>query len=276
MGFVVGDRRIVTCAHVVNAALGREQRAQAAPEVDARVQVDFPLLSSAGGASLRSCRVDAWVPPPLRGGVLGGDVAGLVLVDEDVPDGAGPARLTDPAAHRDSVAVAFGYPGEPPRAGGGWATLRLRGVVAGGLLQLDVDSASAFRAQPGFAGAPLVLTDDAGDTVVAMLAVTGRDSDTRDAYAIPVSRLADAWPLLGDQRIALLKKRLFGRYRTPATAVVSLATVLAACAVGFGVWATLTRNSALFGRQTALAGIYSLVLAAVATAVGMIAWALRR
>src|SRR5512142_511862 len=54
------------------------------------------------------------------------------------------------------------------------------------------------------------------------------------------------------------------------------AAVLVACAVGFGIWATLTKNSAAFGRQTGLAGIYSLVLAVVVAAVAMIGWAARR
>ena len=61
-----------------------------------------------------------------------------------------------------------------------------------------------------------------------------------------------------------------------AGAVLVAAAVLVACAVGFGIWATLTKNSAAFGRQTGLAGIYSLVLAVVVAAVAMIGWAARR
>lgn len=59
-------------------------------------------------------------------------------------------------------------------------------------------------------------------------------------------------------------------------AVVVLAAALLTCAVTFGIWATFTKNSALFGKQTALAGIYSLVLAAIVAAVAMTGWALRR
>jgi tetratricopeptide (TPR) repeat protein len=54
------------------------------------------------------------------------------------------------------------------------------------------------------------------------------------------------------------------------------AAALVACAAGFGVWATLTKNSATFGRQTGLAGVYSLVLAVVVAAVAMAGWAARR
>ena len=58
--------------------------------------------------------------------------------------------------------------------------------------------------------------------------------------------------------------------------MLAAAAVLVACAVGFGIWATLTKDSAAFGRQTGLAGVYSLVLAAVVAAGAMIGWAARR
>lgn len=62
------------------------------------------------------------------------------------------------------------------------------------MIQLDADSEAAFRAQPGYSGSPAVVADSVGDAVVGMLAVASRDEDVRDAYAIPVARLVDAWP----------------------------------------------------------------------------------
>ncbi|MBV8540263.1 MAG: hypothetical protein JO063_06575 [Pseudonocardiales bacterium] len=67
VGFVVGDREVLTRAHVVNAALGREQRTHQAPGLDVRVQVDFPTLGGVQGAPSWSCRVAACVPPPDTG-----------------------------------------------------------------------------------------------------------------------------------------------------------------------------------------------------------------
>ena len=67
VGFVVGDREILTCAHVVNAALNREQRTQEAPGSNVRVQVDFPILGGRQEPPSRNCRVEAWVPPPETG-----------------------------------------------------------------------------------------------------------------------------------------------------------------------------------------------------------------
>lgn len=70
-----------------------------------------------------------------------------------------------------------------------WAECRLRGAVDAGMIQLDADSESAFRAQPGYSGSPAVMADSAGDGVVGTLVVASRDADTRDAYAIPVAHL---------------------------------------------------------------------------------------
>ena len=138
--------------------------------------------------------MQAWAPPP-PSGVSGGDVAGLVLVGEGLPGRAGPAQLTDPATVRDVTAGVFGYPGDPPRqVNGAWSELRLRGAVGGGVIQLDTGSESAICAQPGYSGSPVIVTGDVGDAVLGMLAVTSRESEARDAYAIPVPELARAWP----------------------------------------------------------------------------------
>ena len=195
VGFVVDDTHIITCAHVVNTALGRDQRAQDKPSPQVRVEVEFPMLGDAAGGPSRSCEIQAWAPPP-SSGVSGGDIAGLVVVGEGLPRRAGPARMANPAPLRDVVTGVFGYPGDPPRqANGAWAELRLRGAVGGGVIQLDSGSESAIRAQPGYSGSPVIVTTHAGDDVVlGMLAVVSGDGGARDAYAIPVPELARAWP----------------------------------------------------------------------------------
>lgn len=114
VGFVITDRHILTCAHVVNTALGRGQRAQDEPGPDVRIQVDFPMLGAAGGTPSRSCKVLAWAPPPLSG-VTGEDVAVLELAGEDMLAGSGAARLSNQVSLSDTEVSAFGYPGEPPR-----------------------------------------------------------------------------------------------------------------------------------------------------------------
>ncbi|ATL25159.1 Two-component hybrid sensor and regulator [Streptomyces formicae] len=197
VGFVVGERHIVTCAHVVNAALGRDRTVRDRPADTARVQVEFVLLGDAEGAPLRHCRVAAWDPPPYAG-CPGRDVAGLILVGGDtLPVGAGPARLLDARVGLvgDAPVSVFGYAGVPDRkANGAWSTCVLRGAVGGGLIQLDSGAESALRAQPGYSGAPVVATDRWGDAVLGMLAVAGRGGGAQDAYAVPMTEVAAAWP----------------------------------------------------------------------------------
>jgi tetratricopeptide (TPR) repeat protein len=59
-------------------------------------------------------------------------------------------------------------------------------------------------------------------------------------------------------------------------AVRIFAVIFFGAAMAFGVWATATGNSVLFGRLTALAGVFSLVLAAAVAAMAMIAWTMRQ
>ena len=96
VGVLVGDRRVLTCAHVVNVALGRPARDQSLPS--ALLSLDLPL--SPGGVTGRplSAKVTRWLPPPMEG-VAGDDIAGLDLMDEP-PASATIARLaqTLPAA----------------------------------------------------------------------------------------------------------------------------------------------------------------------------------
>ncbi|MFJ6938800.1 ATP-binding protein [Streptomyces sp. NPDC101132] len=196
VGFVVGEKHIVTCAHVVNVALDRPKAHPSRPAEEARVQVEFVLLGDAEGAPLRNCRVAAWDPPPGEHGP-GRDVAGLVLVGGDtLPVGAGPARLVDARGGLDGAGVAvFGYPGNPPRTlNGAWSHHVLRGAVGGGLVQLDTAGESALRAQPGYSGSPAITTDRWGDAVIGMLAVAGRGGEFEDAYAVPASEVAAVWP----------------------------------------------------------------------------------
>lgn len=82
VGVLVGERHVVTCAHVVNRALGREKNAQGRPTGSEEIQLRFPLLPD---SPRRFAVTEMWQPPP-GAGVSGGplcDLAGLVLRGED-------------------------------------------------------------------------------------------------------------------------------------------------------------------------------------------------
>ena len=182
LGTLVGERRIVTCAHVVNAALGLEPRAQARPEHP--VSVDFPR--AALDMAPLTATVVAWVPPP-KPGAAGDDVAGLLLTS-DPPVAAAPAALgVEPARPGQALRV-FGY---LPDGDGVSVPVTVRDRVGGGRLRLDL----AHLGQPGFTGSPLF--DDALGRVLGIVAAppaTRTDARDLDSFAIDADRLRLAWP----------------------------------------------------------------------------------
>ncbi|MGH3782216.1 MAG: CU044_2847 family protein, partial [Pseudonocardiaceae bacterium] len=192
MGVLVGTRQVVTCAHVVNTSLGRDQREQARPDPSATVQVEFPLLA---GAPIRTGRVQAWVPPP-QCGEGDGDVAGLVL-SEDAPAGATPARFTGEAGGPLRV---FGYPETPPRECGAWLDVDLSDDVGGQLIRVEGRD-QAIKAQLGYSGSP-VWQDSTGVVVGLLHASSFADEPDQNAYLLPASLMAEAWETQFDYLLA--------------------------------------------------------------------------
>ena len=175
VGVLVGPREILTCAHVVNAALGRDRRAEVQPLGE--VVVKFVM---GDGLPLRA-QVDCWWPPP-RSGATGDDIAGLVLTSPALPTGIGPARLAANPPEPAQVVDVFGYPREPPRPSGTWVEATVRGRVGDRLLHLDSTLDSALRIQPGFSGSPVY--DRSTGRVVGLLAIAPpAASGERDSYA---------------------------------------------------------------------------------------------
>ncbi|WP_367135172.1 pentapeptide repeat-containing protein [Saccharothrix sp. HUAS TT1] len=179
VGVLVGERRVLTCAHVVNLAVGRDGLSGAPP--DDPVLVDFP-----GRAAIRAT-VRQWLPPPPREGAPGQDVAGLELA-EDAPAGATPAKLITTLPGPGHEVDVFGYPDRPARPDGAWVRAVVRGRVGNGYLQLD--STSALQVQPGYSGSPV--WDPVTGRVVGIIATAGRTAP--DCYAITADLLRLSWP----------------------------------------------------------------------------------
>ena len=197
----------MTCAHVVNAALRRDLRAQDSPSDP--VIVEFPLLTVAADHTYVA-RVNCWLPPP-RQGAAGDDIAGLRLVESTPPD-AVPAVLATTAPQAGQIVDVFGYPSAPQRPGGGWVEALLRGPVGGGRLQLDGSVGTALRIQRGYSGSPVL--DRRSGKVVGMLSAAPRaGADERDAYAIGVELLMSAWAAALDPA-GLARRSLSGRRPT--------------------------------------------------------------
>lgn len=190
IGALVSDRHVVTCAHVVNAALGLDKQEQAKPT--RIVALDFPWLD---GAPQVQASVELWLPPR-REGAAGDDIAGLTLSGSGrAPEGAVPARLAVDLPRPGRTVRVFGVPASRlPH--GNWVKVEVQGAVPGGRLQLD--SISAQRVEEGFSGSP-VFDAEIGQ-VVGLIALAPVRATERDSYAIGAERLRLAWPEVLDPR----------------------------------------------------------------------------
>lgn len=190
-GFLVTDQQLLTCAHVVTAALGLPTTLQDAP-TDA-VELDFPLI--APGQKVKA-RVRYWRPVqflPLSSPKAGEDMAGLVL-ESSPPVGCQPVRLVasnELWAHPFQI---FGFPSQ--RDEGIWASGVMRDRLASGWVQIEDIKAQRHPVQPGFSGAPV--WDEQVEGVVGMAVAADKKRDeTRTAFMIPTSILSGAWTELG-------------------------------------------------------------------------------
>nr|BFE57464.1 hypothetical protein GCM10020063_019900 [Dactylosporangium thailandense] len=188
LAFVIGDRHLVTNAHVVNAALARGAVEPSAPGA-ARLLLEFPFGGQRDDVPIRYATVAMWGPS--HGSFLRHDVAGLTLLDAlphgvralaiargNVRDGA-PVQILGPGRGENPAALAH-VAGE------------LMGAIDGSRYQLDQRLSGVFRARRGFSGGP-VWHRDTGE-VVGLLASASADDGGTDAYLVGIEVAADCWP----------------------------------------------------------------------------------
>jgi hypothetical protein len=187
MGIVLDSRHILTCAHVVNAALGRPN--ESSPEPELKVPVAFPLSKTTESVL---GQVVSWHP---MGPEETADIAILEL-DSDVPQDVGFAKFM--AGDEYSVGallMVFGV-----RAGyerGNHVEAKLMGRTAVGQMQIDGTSMVGVFVQGGFSGAGVL--DKARQRIVGMVVARDFDSADRVAYMIPIPALQLAWPDIARQ-----------------------------------------------------------------------------
>jgi WD40 repeat protein len=185
-GFLVGDRQVLTCAHVATRALGLPEEVTPPPEAD--VPLDFPLIAPGG---IVMARISIWHAPSLE---PDGDIAGLELTGRPPPE-ARPVRLLVADELWRHEFRTFGFP--PGYDDGVWASGRLLARQAMQWIQMEDVKETGYRVEPGFSGAPV--WDDDLDGVVGMTVAAERRPELRSAFLIPAGMLVDAWPLLATQ-----------------------------------------------------------------------------
>lgn len=189
-GFLFTDGRLLTCAHVVNAAAGLAFDSQDMP-TDA-IELDFPLVPR---HPKLSAKVVYWKPMDSKDDCE--DIAGLEL-EGQLPPEVRPVRLF---ADRDLWGHSFRMFGFPiKRDEGIWISGRLRDARSDGKIQLgEIEAYEKIKASKdknveenglkGFSGTPV--WDEDLRAVVGMAVAANKDWQV--AFMIPASLLARDW-----------------------------------------------------------------------------------
>ena len=203
-GFIVDDRHIVTCAHVVNASLGRALIAAGRPDSVGAVTV------RAGGDWIPlDVMLTEWIP-------LTEDKRGDIAVLEMTagrPDGVSAVPLRRPQQSDDHRFAVQGFPDGTLIAATGWIRTRL--TIGQEWVQLEDDKLPGRAVTEGFSGAPI--WDTTTNAVVGMAIAKDAGAPTaKIAAMLPVALLASYWAPLADllpSRLALDPK--FDTYWDP-------------------------------------------------------------
>lgn len=192
-GVLVAERLVLTCAHVVNSALGRERFAQDAPGQGDTVTLRLPHVAAGTDLTARVVR-EMWVPPrakaagndPVRPGRFPyhGDLAVLELTAAP-PQGAEPAPFLQHNYAGETIALwASGNPLPTVRA--------VPRVSAPPWIALDV--LGGAQVTEGFSGGPL--WDRERQAVVGLVAAVHRAPETSAPGAQPTTMYAISVPAI--------------------------------------------------------------------------------
>lgn len=194
-GVLVDRWHVLTCAHVVSAALGAGSGGTA-PSGELTAVLPF-VPTSAGRASHRPpVRIPAkvaakgWAPASSRGN---GDLT-LLQLRKAAPPGYATARLARAAdAGRQGVLV-FGHPGDA--LDGVWARTRITGVGGPGneWMQLDAAQLAGRSVTEGFSGAGAV--DESTGEVLGVVVARDQDVASRVAWVIRMETAVTYLPYL--------------------------------------------------------------------------------
>lgn len=190
-GFLIGDRHVMTCAHVIDDAVpGRSRGDVDVP--DDLITLDLPFLERRG----LPARVVAW--HPMVDDVEGTPVSDIAVLEleEAVPGGldAREAVLSEPPVK--TAFFTWGFPAGLD--GGAEAGGELRMTDAGGWRHVRDVQDRGYFVEPGFSGAPVfdLKAGPRGRRLLGMVTAVDPDPTKRLAFVIPTPKLCQAWSLL--------------------------------------------------------------------------------
>lgn len=175
-GFLVGEKWVVSCAHVIKSLLEKSNSSSSQPEDT--IYLDFPLVDA---GKIKEANVIFWKTEEEE------DIAFLKLNDEP-PKKAMPAKLVTSDDLWNHSVRAYGFPKGFNK--GVWAKGELRSKIDNEWVQLDNFKIFGHDVVKGFSGTPI--WDDNLRGVVGMLIAT-ETPDNNSAYFASVEFIEKSW-----------------------------------------------------------------------------------
>ncbi|MGK7928120.1 MAG: trypsin-like peptidase domain-containing protein [Spirulina sp.] len=235
-GFLITQKHILSCAHVITAALGLPNTTIEMPSES--ITLDFSLMAAGRKLTANVCfwqpyQTDRTITPDRIG-----DIAILEL-QTSLPINVQPVELIEGENYWGHSFRVFGFPNGHSQ--GIWASGVLRDRLANGWVQMEDIKAQGKRIEPGFSGAPI--WDEQANGVVGMAVAASTNVTEKVAFLIPAqllikicSRSLDM-PLISSSsrqnlfpdrspKIEILQRRLKNLYLDYETAHNQLDTLL--------------------------------------------------
>ncbi|MEM9006515.1 MAG: serine protease, partial [Cyanobacteria bacterium P01_F01_bin.86] len=188
-GVLVGERYILTCAHVVARAIGCTVFEQEAPQDF--IQLEFPFITP---HQVLTATVEFWKAAQSNIAESGAEDIAVLKLSSPLPKGAESITLrhtSDMSGHNFEV---FGFPEDHNKEGA-----RVRGQIVGplrnGKVQVEGIRSQGFQIEPGYSGSP-VWNRDIQAVVGITVAFDMEIPERRVGYLIPTKVLMEAWPTL--------------------------------------------------------------------------------
>ena len=188
-GVALHGGRVLTCAHVINAALKLPRNSQNKPEDE--IVLDFPL---SGSSEMVKARVGFWDAKT--------DLAELQLIDS-LPAEVIPTLFHITDELWDHRVQAFGFPSK--NLEGTWADCKLRAYNTLGWVEVYDPNTTGNFIKQGFSGGPV--WDSELKCVIGIIVAVEQNNEARVGYLIPAHKIAEKWNDLPVQQKPKPKQR---------------------------------------------------------------------
>ncbi|MEU8078779.1 trypsin-like peptidase domain-containing protein [Catellatospora citrea] len=183
----MSERKLITCAHVINTALGRPTRELQAPSHQQEVRLELPFSGDSNEKRIRVGHIAGWQP---SGAAFDANDIAVIHLSENAPGDMRAFSLVDEGTLYPCEVQFWG-----PAAGrplGGHVQGTLLGAVDQTRLQVDQSIKGTIRATGGYSGGPVWQTSTG--RVVGMLQAYATSNSDVDVYVISANRLSVAAP----------------------------------------------------------------------------------